>query len=157
MDVKLISVLELFFCARTVQSIFAWNFNSLVLFSLVHMTLGNVIQQHSVGPSCIPDKCSYYYMNIWPEVLCQDILKLGSATFYHYCSTMLFDHYTSQVRVKYISVIPYSYFDVVCTVHHPTICIWTNKIHKTLVIRLYFLLDALHVSVYISPSSGATL
>ena len=28
--------------------------------------------------------------------------------------------------------------------------------HKILVIRLYFLLDALHVSDYISPSSGAT-
>ena len=29
--------------------------------------------------------------------------------------------------------------------------------HKFLVIRLYFPLDALHVSDYISPSSGATL
>ena len=29
--------------------------------------------------------------------------------------------------------------------------------HKILVIRLYSLLDALHVSDYISPSSGATL
>ena len=28
--------------------------------------------------------------------------------------------------------------------------------HKILVIRLYFLLDALHVSDYISPSSEAT-
>ena len=28
--------------------------------------------------------------------------------------------------------------------------------HKILVVRLYFLLDALHVSNYISPSSGAT-
>ena len=28
--------------------------------------------------------------------------------------------------------------------------------HKILVIRLYFPLDALHVSGYISPSSGAT-
>ena len=28
--------------------------------------------------------------------------------------------------------------------------------HKILVIRLYFLLDALHVSDYISPSSGTT-
>ena len=28
--------------------------------------------------------------------------------------------------------------------------------HRILVIRLYFLLDALHVSDYISPSSGAT-
>ena len=28
--------------------------------------------------------------------------------------------------------------------------------HEILVIRLYFLLDALHVSDYISPSSGAT-
>ena len=28
--------------------------------------------------------------------------------------------------------------------------------HKILVIRLYFLLDALHVSDYISPSTGAT-
>ena len=45
----------------------------------------------------------------------------------------------------------------VCTVHHLTICIWTNKLHKILVIRVYFLLDALHVSYYISPSSGATL
>ena len=45
----------------------------------------------------------------------------------------------------------------VCTVHHPTICIQTNKMHKILVIRLYFQLDALHVSDCISPSSGATL
>ena len=37
------------------------------------------------------------------------------------------------------------------------VCIQTNKMHKILVIRLYFLLDALHVSDYISPSSGATL
>ena len=29
--------------------------------------------------------------------------------------------------------------------------------HKILVIRLYFILDPLHVSAYISPSSGATL
>ena len=36
------------------------------------------------------------------------------------------------------------------------ICIWTNKMHKILVIRLYFPLDDLHVSDYISPSSGAT-
>ena len=28
--------------------------------------------------------------------------------------------------------------------------------HKILVIRFYFLLDAVHVSDYISPSSGAT-
>ena len=28
--------------------------------------------------------------------------------------------------------------------------------HKILVIRLYFPLDALHISDYISPSSGAT-
>ena len=28
--------------------------------------------------------------------------------------------------------------------------------HKVLVIRLYFPLDALHVSGYVSPSSGAT-
>ena len=33
----------------------------------------------------------------------------------------------------------------------------TNKMRKILVIRLYFLLDALHVSDCISPSSGATL
>ena len=33
----------------------------------------------------------------------------------------------------------------------------TNKMHKILVIRLYFLLDAMHASDYISPSSGATL
>ena len=33
---------------------------------------------------------------------------------------------------------------------------YTNKMHKILVIRLYFPLDALHVSDYISPSSGAT-
>ena len=37
-----------------------------------------------------------------------------------------------------------------------TICISTNKMHKILVIRLYFPLDALHVLAYISPSSGAT-
>ena len=46
-------------------------------------------------------------------------------------------------------------FDVVCTVHHPTTRIRTNKTHKILMIRLHFLLDALHVSEYISPSSGA--
>ena len=41
----------------------------------------------------------------------------------------------------------YTYiFDVVCIVHHPTICIYANKMHKILVIRLHFLLDALHVS-----------
>ena len=50
----------------------------------------------------------------------------------------------------------YARSDAVCTVHHLTICIRTNKMHKILVIRLYFLLDALHVSGYISPSSGAT-
>ena len=48
-------------------------------------------------------------------------------------------------------------FDAVCTVHHPTVCIQTNKMHKILVIRLNFLLDVLHVSDYISPSSGTTL
>ena len=31
-----------------------------------------------------------------------------------------------------------------------------NKMHKVLVIRLYFPLDALHVSDCISPSSGET-
>ena len=36
-------------------------------------------------------------------------------------------------------------------------CIWTKKMHNILVIRLYFPLDALHDSDYISPSSGATL
>ena len=36
------------------------------------------------------------------------------------------------------------------------VCIWTNKVHKILAIRLYFLLNTLHVSYYISPSSGAT-
>ena len=38
-----------------------------------------------------------------------------------------------------------------------TICIQTNKMHKILVIRFHFPLDALHVSEYISPSSGTTL
>jgi hypothetical protein len=33
----------------------------------------------------------------------------------------------------------------------------TNKLYKILVIRLYFILDALHVSDYISPSSRTTL
>ena len=37
------------------------------------------------------------------------------------------------------------------------ICIKTNKMHKILVIRFYFTLDALHVSNHVSPSSGATL
>ena len=37
-----------------------------------------------------------------------------------------------------------------------TVCIQTNKMHKIPVIRLYFLLDALHVSDCISPSSVAT-
>ena len=37
------------------------------------------------------------------------------------------------------------------------VCIQTNKMHKIPVIRLYFPLDALHVSDCISPSSGATL
>jgi hypothetical protein len=36
------------------------------------------------------------------------------------------------------------------------ICIYTNKMHEILVIRLYFPLDALHVWDYISPSSGVT-
>ena len=36
------------------------------------------------------------------------------------------------------------------------ICIKTNKMHKILVIRLYFPLNAVHVSGDISPSSGAT-
>ena len=36
------------------------------------------------------------------------------------------------------------------------ICVQSNKMHKILVIRLYFPLNALHVSDYISPSSGAT-
>ena len=37
------------------------------------------------------------------------------------------------------------------------VCIQTNnKMREILVIRLYFPLDALHVSDYISPSSGAT-
>ena len=40
-------------------------------------------------------------------------------------------------------------FYVVCTVHHPTTCIQTNKMYKILVIRLYFLLDVLHVSDYV--------
>ena len=35
--------------------------------------------------------------------------------------------------------------------------LWTNKMHKILVIRLYFLLDALQVSDCISPPPGATL
>ena len=48
------------------------------------------------------------------------------------------------------------FFYVVCTVHHPTICIWTNKMHKILVIRLHFPLNVLHISDCISPSSGAT-
>ena len=47
-------------------------------------------------------------------------------------------------------------FDVVCTVPHLTICIQTKKMSKILVIRLYFLTDALHVSDYVSPSSTAT-
>ena len=51
---------------------------------------------------------------------------------------------------------PRSLFEVVCTVHHLIICIQTNKMHKIIVIRLHFLLDALHVSDYISPSAGAT-
>ena len=40
-------------------------------------------------------------------------------------------------------------FDIVCTVQPP-------RCTKILVIRLYFLLDAVHVSDCISPSSGAT-
>ena len=40
--------------------------------------------------------------------------------------------------------------------HEFSLCMWANKMHKILVIRFYFLLDALHVSDYISPSSGAT-
>ena len=46
--------------------------------------------------------------------------------------------------------------EVLCIMHHLTICILANKMHRILVIRLYFPLDALHVSDYISPSSGAT-
>ena len=36
-----------------------------------------------------------------------------------------------------------------------TVRIQTNKMHKILVIRLYFPLDALHVSDSVSTSSGA--
>jgi len=85
------SVLEFFFCARTVQSIFAWNFNSLVVSQSGSHDTWHLIQQ----PSCILHasqmKCLYYYMTIWSDVLCQDLWKLGSATFYHYRSTMLSD------------------------------------------------------------------
>ena len=76
-------------------------------------------------------------------------------------------------------------FDVVCTVHHPTIrtewakgrytvlitiiiycilytCFWptlymNQQDAQNSLIRLHFLLDALRVSDYISPTSGATL
>ena len=51
----------------------------------------------------------------------------------------------------------FTQFVVVRTVRHPTICIQTNKMRKILVIRLYFPLNALHVSDCVSPSSGATL
>jgi hypothetical protein len=47
-------------------------------------------------------------------------------------------------------------FDVVRTVHHPTICIWHNKLYITLVTRIYFLLGILQILDYISLSSGAT-
>ena len=40
------------------------------------------------------------------------------------------------------------------TVRELSVCILNNKMHKILVIRLYFLLDALHVSDCISPSLG---
>ena len=36
-------------------------------------------------------------------------------------------------------------------------CMYINKMHKILVIGLYFISDALHVSDCISPLSGATL
>ena len=51
-----------------------------------------------------------------------------------------------------------SIFSCVRCPHNPvkivTVCIQTNKMHKVLVSRLYFLVDALHVSDYISPSSA---
>ena len=50
------------------------------------------------------------------------------------------------------------HFDVLCTVHHPTIYIYINQQDaQNSMIRLYFPLNALHVSDCISPSSGATL
>ena len=61
------------------------------------------------------------------------------------------------IDVSGCHMITYVVFNVVCTVRHLIICIETNKMHKILVIRLYFQLDALHVPDYISPSSGATL
>ena len=47
-------------------------------------------------------------------------------------------------------------FDAVCTVHHLTVCVWINKMHRILVTTLYFPLDALHVSDCVSPSSVTT-
>ena len=49
-------------------------------------------------------------------------------------------------------------FDIVCTVHHIVMCIKADQLDaQILVMCLYLSLDALHVSDYISPSSGATL
>ena len=81
--------------------------------------------------------------------------------------TVIVDHNASD---------PMNKFDVVCTVHHPTICMHRASSYnmyvpciilqyvyepirctKILVIRLYFLLYAVHVSDYISPSSEAIL
>ena len=60
-------------------------------------------------------------------------------------------------RTQIVQHIDHSLFDVVCTIHHLTICTSTNMTHKILVNRLYFPLDALHVSDCVSPSSEATL
>jgi hypothetical protein len=62
-----------------------------------------------------------------------------------------FTFYAPCIILKYVCI-----FHVLCTVHQLRIYIWTNKMYKILVSRLYFLLNALHVSDYIIPSLGAT-
>ena len=61
-------------------------------------------------------------------------LKINSCTVFHFCVWPM----------------------MLTTTLYRVICIQNNKMHKILAIRLYFLLDALHVSDYISPSTGAT-
>jgi hypothetical protein len=62
------------FCARTVQSIFAWNFNSLVGLASGSHDTWQCDSAAECGPFMSPDKCLYYYMTIiLSDVLCQDL------------------------------------------------------------------------------------
>ena len=110
---------------------------------------------HPVTPTCgMPTSKQYsqhYKQKIPPSFKCEmkkNVVKNNCNLLSH---NILFTIPSNTATISLLL------FDVVCTVHHPTICIWTNKMHRILVIKLYFPLNALHVSDCISPSSGATL